>query len=1018
MKIAINGGVEQNLLQQELEKLKADYQNLFDKNPLAMLVADNRTSKFIAVNKSALNTYGYTRKEFLDLTLADLAESRDKIKSQSSCYTCHYKKSGEALYVEVKKSEIVYDSVPSQLITINDVTGKVLAEDNERKARQRLDAIFRGTHDAILLADDMGRYIQVNDAACFLLKYTEAELLSLGVDDLVVSMKAGNDYKGLWDKFLESGNQSGIIELKKKSGDVVICHYNATSNVLPGLHLSIIRDITETEIGRRKIEQQAKYIDNIIESITDCFFAVNDNWLVQYWNKAAEELLQKPREEVIGYNLWDIYKDAVGLKFYHEYHRAMKTRQPVHFEEYYPAMDIWLDVSAYPAMDGLTVYFRNITKRKKQALEMLQIKNNQATLINSTTDLIWSVNDKLQLVSFNDAFNKRIEKMTGKPATEGLQLAVKFLDEAANEQIKSLYYLALQGEAVARDIPLPDFHSGELRVVEMHFNPVYRVNSGDIIGVACYSHDITERVQYQQLIEEKNKKLKSNEEHLQKLTRKLEKVMNASLDIICSFDKSGRFTQVSEASNHVLGYCSEEMVGKFVMDFIDPEYLPSTVDAGMLLVEGKDLVSFENVFLHKNGKQVYLNWSARWDADEELIFAVGRDETERQEAEKMKLVAEQRFTSLVQKGADMVGVIDTEGSYKFVSPNIESVLGYKPGSLLQKNAFELIHPDDVQTASTELQKVIKGGEVKLAAFRFKDASGEWRWIETIATNQLTNPAIKGIVVNSRDITSRKEIETERELMIKELLKSNSDLKQFSFITSHNLRAPLSNIIGILNIIDYSVLDDYNKQMIEMLDISTKQLQQTIADLSKILVIKNNVNIEVSSINLEESIEEVKTTFINTINDVCAHISTDFKVKEIQFNKTYLQSILVNLLSNSIKYQSPKRNLAINLSTETNASGYVIFKFSDNGSGIDLNRHKDKVFGLYQRFHDDIEGHGLGLFIIKSQIVALGGKIDVESQPDKGTTFTITFRNHSSLFREEESSDHSLKHKRVQTSLDL
>jgi signal transduction histidine kinase len=207
-------------------------------------------------------------------------------------------------------------------------------------------------------------------------------------------------------------------------------------------------------------------------------------------------------------------------------------------------------------------------------------------------------------------------------------------------------------------------------------------------------------------------------------------------------------------------------------------------------------------------------------------------------------------------------------------------------------------------------------------------------------------------------------------------------------------------------------------MIEMLGTCAKQLQKTIDDLSKILVIRNNINIETSKIDLEEAIEEVKRIFINTINDVCADIFTDFKIKEIQFNKTYLQSILVNLVSNSIKYQSPKRNLVINVSSEVSANDNVLFKFSDNGSGIDLSRHKNQVFGLYQRFHNKIEGHGLGLFIIKSQIVALGGKIDIESEVDKGTTFTITFRNMASAAKEEESKEYSLNAKQVQTSLSL
>ncbi|MCW3105842.1 MAG: hypothetical protein JWQ09_348, partial [Segetibacter sp.] len=925
MKAAMNYQSETNSLKQELEKLKADYQNLFDENPLAMFVADNNTSKFIGVNKAALAMYGYTQQEFLKLTLEDVSKSPCNVENTSegsSGYTCHYKKGGEVLYVEVKKNEIVYKNVPSQLITTRDVTEKVVSEEKEKKAKQRLDAIFTGTHDAILLADDNGKYMQVNKAACSMLEYTEAELLSLSVADIVVSVKAESakaegTSDSLWNNFINTGNQSGIVELKKKSGEIIICHYNATTNVLPGLHLSILSDITEREIARRKIEEQGKRIENILESITDGFFALDTKWEVKYWNKTAEQLLEVQREKIVGHNLWEVFEDAKELKSFWAYNKAMNDKIVVHFEDYYPTLNKWFDVSAYPGSDGITVYFKDITFRKKQASEILQARNNQAALINSSNDLIWSIDTDMKLVSFNTSYKKTMEEI-GITVAEGLQLPFDYHSAVFFEQWRSFYKRGLAGESFSEVIQVFNPKTGKVKHAEITFNPIFTVGSTIIKGLACYSRNITERVQHQLLIEEQNEKLKSNEEHLQKLTTKLEKIMSASPDIICTLDIDGRFVQVSEACKQVLGYIPAEMIGKLVLDFVTPEYLQLTKDASIPLAEGKDLISFQNACIHKSGKRVPINWSARFDSDERLVVAVARDASLQVEAEKMKAVAEQRFTSLVQNGSDMVGIIDTEGNYTFVSPNFERVLGIKPEFLLQKNSLSLIHPDDLHIAHTELEKVIKGSEVKLAAFRHKNASGEWRWIETIATNQLDDPAINGIVINSRDITSRKEIETERELMIKELLNSNADLKQFSFITSHNLRAPLSNIIGILNIIDYPVLDDYNKQMIEMLGTCAKQSQQTIDDLSKILVIRNNINIETSKIDMEEAVEEVKTIFINTINDVCADIFTDFKIKEIQFNKTYLQSILVNLVSNSIKYQSPKRNLVINVSTEVSA----------------------------------------------------------------------------------------------------
>lgn len=599
-----------------------------------------------------------------------------------------------------------------------------------------------------------------------------------------------------------------------------------------------------------------------------------------------------------------------------------------------------------------------------------------------------------------------------------MQLPVSFSKKEKNEKWKNFYKRALKGEAFSIDDTFLDEKTGEVRLAEISFNPIFGVERNIITGAVCHCHDVTDRVKSQLLIEEQNKKLKASEQHLEKVTAKLQKVMDSSLDVICSVNKEGLFQQVSKASKDVWGYSAEEMTGKNYMDFVHPDCKELTEIMALEIMAGAIVTNFQNYYVHKNGTSVPLTWSARWDEEEEIMFCVARDSTALKEAEKMNAETETLFTALVQKGVDLVGIIDVEGNYRYTSPNIERALGYKPEDLLNVNALKLIHPDDMPQAYADLQKVIKGEDVKIAAFRYKNASGEWRWFETIATNQLKNPAIRGIVINTRDITGRKQIEAERELMIKELLKSNADLKQFSFITSHNLRAPLSNIVGILNIIDYPALNDYNRQMLKMLDTSSKQLQQTIDDLSKILVIKNSVNIELSSIDLEEAIEEVKRIFINTLNDVCLEITSDFKWKKIDFNKTYFESILVNLMSNAIKYRSGKRNLVIKMSSDMDAKGNPVFTFSDNGSGIDMSRHKHKVFGLYQRFHTNAEGQGLGLFIIKSQIVALGGKIDVESEPDKGTTFTITFKNQPSQYKEEENKEHNSTAKQVQATFSI
>lgn len=137
------------------------------------------------------------------------------------------------------------------------------------------------------------------------------------------------------------------------------------------------QDIHDRKIAEAASRKAFEEKVNVLESIGDAFFAVDESWIVTYWNNRAEAILERPRKEVLGKNLWTVYRDAVPLQFYSQYQRAMKERITVHFEEYYPAMNLWFEVNVYPAVHGLSIYFRDITEQKAYLRE---IQNQNATL--------------------------------------------------------------------------------------------------------------------------------------------------------------------------------------------------------------------------------------------------------------------------------------------------------------------------------------------------------------------------------------------------------------------------------------------------------------------------------------------------------------------------------------------------------------------------------------------------------------------------------------------------------------
>lgn len=245
----------------------------------------------------------------------------------------------------------------------------------------------------------------------------------------------------------------------------------------------------------------------------------------------------------------------------------------------------------------------------------------------------------------------------------------------------------------------------------------------------------------------------------------------------------------------------------------------------------------------------------------------------------------------------------------------------------------------------------------------------------------------------RDVTEIKEKEKEREQLIGELTKNNNDLKQFSYITSHNLRAPLSNLTGLLNLIDDIPIENPElKELIEGFSTSTHLLNETINDLVKVIIIKDNPSIKKEKVLIRDVFESVFNQLNFLINIHKPILKIELSEEYIRnINKSYLESIFLNLMTNSIKYRSTTNQLKITITSKTIEDNLIII-FKDNGIGIDMNRNKNKIFGLYQRFHNHPDSKGLGLYLVKSQVESMGGNIYVESKVGKGTTFTLTFKN--------------------------
>jgi signal transduction histidine kinase len=252
--------------------------------------------------------------------------------------------------------------------------------------------------------------------------------------------------------------------------------------------------------------------------------------------------------------------------------------------------------------------------------------------------------------------------------------------------------------------------------------------------------------------------------------------------------------------------------------------------------------------------------------------------------------------------------------------------------------------------------------------------------------------IIGLSCFAIDVTKQKQDIVQREKLIADITRRNKNLEQFSYVVSHNLRAPLANIIGLTTLLQTNEHDAEETFIIEGISSSVKKLDTVIHDLNHVLQVNYQVNENKKLVPFASLLADIQISISNLLQNEEVEITSDFsEVDEILTLKSYLYSIFFNLLSNSIKYRRPGIHPVIHISSAKQSDATRLI-FKDNGLGIDLSQNADTIFGLYKRFHSHTEGKGIGLYLVKTQVEALGGTISVKSEINQGTTFSIRFPN--------------------------
>lgn len=487
-----------------------------------------------------------------------------------------------------------------------------------------------------------------------------------------------------------------------------------------------------------------------------------------------------------------------------------------------------------------------------------------------------------------------------------------------------------------------------------------------------------------------NEEVKGNE-------RRFKTVIENISDGILLLDAKGKIFYQSPSAEKITGFSYSQALGKSLFEFAHPSDLEAITRYFKQTIL-KPGVAIENSYriLRNKGRFIWVEGTITnllHDVNINAIVVNFRDITQRKIAEDRMEKSEANLRTIFDN-TDISYVL-ADKLLRVISFNTAAQATYRKEFKVElkdgDSLLDYLYEDRKPQSRARFEKALRGEKVSYE-LNFAQASGNTAWYNVNmfpVRDDMNN--LLGLIVASENITDRKRIELERNKMLSDILQHNKDLEQFAYIISHNLRSPVANILGLSALLENS--PDMDKESFDKcmngLTLSVKKLDEVIVDLNYILQTRREINEKKESISFSELINDIKTSISSLIEKENITINTNFTVNKFFTLKSYIYSIFFNLIYNSIKYRNPALNTVIDVQSKK-INNKLVIEIRDNGLGIDLKAHGKTIFGLYKKFHKHIEGKGMGLYMVKTQVEILGGKIRVASEVNMGTTFVIEF----------------------------
>lgn len=741
--------------------------------------------------------------------------------------------------------------------------------------------------------------------------------------------------------------------------------------------------------------------ESIISTTELSIISTTPEGLITSFNKAAEKLTGYTAEEMIGKTSPIVLHDKLEL-----IHRA-------------EALGSEMGVTIEPNFDVFTAKVKAKNVADRHEWTYIRKDGTRFPVLLSITAL-WD--DNQQLIGYagiaTDITESKVAEQKLRDSESHLKALLNSIDDIAFEVNKEgVYtniwtkkeyllfvtpredYVGKKLEDVLPDYLLRQFKPAVAKVLETQESeyfeyptPQGRWSSVKISyinddRVLMLIRNITEKKSAEILLEQSEQKFRTLAENI------------PGVIYLCRNNELFSMLYVSDGVKDITGYNVDEFTSGKVnfTDLYHPDDQEYIFREFGLAMNNKTRFHLKYRIRHRNGEWRWIDEVGTGVESEgtiELIEGFMSDITLQTQAEtELQKVAEENYR-LFNNPVTLNVIAGFDGFFKRLNPTWTQIFGWSEEEYRSKEFFEFLHPDDVEATQGAMSGLEEGKNILSFENHYRCKDGTYRCLLWGAAADVKNQLIYASAI---DITERKKQEQELlrskqniEAIALKLQEQNRQLDEFAHIISHNLRSPIGNIKALIGLLgSESSVSEY-QQIFEKLKNVANNLGETMNELMETLKVKKETTIERSEIRFKEVFDKVVQSLEGELIQTEAQLTFDFNdAPSIYYSRPYLESIIQNLLTNALKYRSPKRKPHVVVKTGKHGTSTVL-RVSDNGLGIDMDQFGGKLFGLHKTFHEHKDARGVGLFLIKTQIEALGGSIRAESEVDKGTTFIISF----------------------------